>query len=315
MEQTALYYRKNTASRFMVAIKKYWPYYTMLLIPLAFVFVFSYMTYPGLRIAFMDYRPARGWNSDWVGFETFKRLFADRDFARAMRNTILFNIADVILQFPAPIILALMINELRLRIFKRVAQTILYLPHFLSSVIVASIAYTLFKPETGLVNVWLMRWGWIEQGIPFLTSPWHWVITYLTINIWQAVGWGSIIYLAAMSGIDPQLYEAATVDGAGRFKRMWHVTLPGIKPTIVMLLIMRLGQLLGSGFERLTAFGNVNVREFQYQISIFIYERGLGSSQSYSIAAAMGLFQTLVGLALVLSADRIAKLLGEDGLI
>ncbi|MDR2658067.1 MAG: ABC transporter permease subunit [Oscillospiraceae bacterium] len=305
----------SVPGRAIAAAAKYWQLYAMLVLPLAFVILFNYCVYPNLRIAFMNYRPAKGWASDWVGMGTFAKVFKDKDFFRAFRNTLVFNIADIILQFPAPIILALMINELRAKAFKRVSQTILYLPHFLSSVIVASVAYTLFRPETGLVNVALTNAGFIAKGIPFLTEKWHWVITYLTINIWQQIGWGSIIYLAAMMGIDPTLYEAATVDGAGRFKRLRHVTLPGIRPTIVMLLIMRMGQLLGSGFERLNAFGNVNVREFQYQLSIYVYEKGLGPAGDFSRSAAVGLFQTLVGLVMVLLSDRAAKLLGEDGLV
>lgn len=305
----------NLTKRFVKALVKHWQLYAMLLVPVAFIITFNYLVYPNLRIAFMNYRPAKGWDSDWVGFDIFVKVFKDADFFRALRNTLVFNLADIALNFPAPIILALMINELRMKKFKRVSQTILYLPHFLSSVIVASIAYTLFRPTTGVVNVALMNLGAIEQGIPFLTEKWHWVFTYLSINIWQQVGWGSIIYLATITSIDPSLYEAATVDGAGRFKRLWHITLPGIKPTIVMLLIMRLGQLLGSGFERLNAFGNVNVREFQYQLSIYIYEKGLGPAGDFSRATAVGLFQTLVGLVMVLAADRVAKMLGEDGLI
>jgi len=207
-----------------------------------------------------------------------------------------------------------MLNELRLRRFKRVSQTILYMPHFLSAVIVASVAYVLLRPATGLVNVMMMDAGWIETGIHFLTAPWNWVFTYLTINIWQAVGWGSIIYLAAITGIDPSLYEAAAVDGAGRWRRIWHVTLPGMKPTIVILFIMRLGHLLGSGFDRLYAFMNINVREYAYQLSIYIYEKGLMGG-NFSRATAVGLFQALVAVFMVLMADRVVKLLGDDGLL
>jgi len=300
--------------RIHVALKKHWQLYLMLLVPAAFVIVFHYAIYPNLRMAFMNFRPVARWESDWVGFGTFERVFQDPDFYLALRNTIFFNILDIILQFPAPIILAIMLNELRLRYFKRVSQTILYMPHFLSAVIVASVAYELFRPTTGIVNVLMMEAGWIERGIPFLTSPWHWIFTYLTINIWQALGWGSIIYLAAITGIDPALYEAAAVDGAGRWKRIWHVTLPGMKPTIVILFIMRLGHLLGSGFDRLYAFGNVNVRELQYQLSIYIYEKGLQGG-NFSRATAVGLFQALVAVMMVLMADRIVKLLGEDGLL
>lgn len=300
--------------RVSVALRKYWRLYLMLVVPAVFVILFHYMIYPNLRMAFMNFRPVAGWDSDWVGFGTFLQVFQDADFYIALRNTFFFNVADVILQFPAPIILAIMLNELRLKYFKRVAQTILYMPHFLSAVIVASVAYVLFRPSTGLVNVMMMEAGWIDQGIPFLTESWHWVFTYLTINIWQAVGWGSIIYLAAITGIDPSLYEAAAVDGANRWRRIWHVTLPGMKPTIVILFIMRLGHLLGSGFDRLYAFGNVNVRPLQYQLSIYIYEKGLMGG-NFSRATAVGLFQALVAVLLVIMADRIVKLLGEDGLL
>ena len=306
--------QNSLPNRFKRALRKYWQLYTLLLVPAVFVVIFHYAIYPNLRIAFMNFRPVAGWNSDWVGFGTFQKVFQDADFYLALRNTIFFNILDIILQFPAPIILALMLNELRLRYFKRISQTILYMPHFLSAVIVASVAYVLFRPSTGLVNVMMMDAGWIETGIPFLTDPWHWIFTYLTINIWQAVGWGSIIYLAAITGIDPALYEAAAVDGAGRWKRIWHITLPGIKPTIVILFIMRLGHLLGSGFDRLYAFGNVNVRELQYQLSIYIYEKGLMGG-NFSRATAVGLFQAMVAVMLVIMADRIVKLLGEDGLL
>ena len=306
--------QNSLPNRIKRALRKYWQLYSLLLVPAIFVVMFHYAIYPNLRIAFMNFRPVAGWNSDWVGFGTFQKVFQDADFYLALRNTIFFNILDIILQFPAPIILALMLNELRLRFFKRISQTILYMPHFLSAVIVASVAYVLFRPSTGLVNVMMMDAGLIETGIPFLTEPWHWIFTYLTINIWQAVGWGSIIYLAAITGIDPALYEAAAVDGAGRWRRIWHITLPGIKPTIVILFIMRLGHLLGSGFDRLWAFGNVNVRELQYQLSIYIYEKGLMGG-NFSRATAVGLFQALVAVMLVIMADRIVKLLGEDGLL
>ena len=300
--------------RLKTALRKYWQLYLMLLVPAAFVITFHYAIYPNLRMAFMNFRPVAGWNSDWVGFGTFERVFQDSDFYIALRNTIFFNILDIILQFPAPIILALMLNELRLKFFKRISQTILYMPHFLSAVIVASVAYVLFRPSTGIVNVLMMEAGWIDTGIPFLTSPWHWIFSYLTINIWQAIGWGSIIYLAAITGIDPALYEAAAVDGAGRWKRIWHITLPGIKPTIVILFIMRLGHLLGSGFDRLWAFMNINVRSLAYQLSIYIYEKGLMGG-NFSRATAVGLFQALVAVMLVIMADRIVKLLGDDGLL
>ncbi|MDR0898536.1 MAG: ABC transporter permease subunit [Oscillospiraceae bacterium] len=292
-----------------------WQLYLLLLLPIAFVIIFKYAAYPGLQIAFMNYKPARGYaGSDWVGWETFAKVFKDADFYRALKNSLLFNFLDLGVGFPVPILLALMLNELRFKTFKRVSQTILYLPHFLSWVIIASVAYTLFRPETGLVNVVLMRMGWIDTGIPFLTESTHWSVTYLLLAVWQNMGWGTIIYLAAITGISPELYEAATVDGAGRFGKIWHVTLPGIRATMVTLLILNLGRVMGSNFERLYAFGNVQVKSVQYQLAIYIYEKGL-SGNNFSRATAVGLFQSMVGLLLVLSADWVAKRLGQDGLI
>lgn len=295
--------------------KRDWQLYVLLLLPVAFVILFKYAAYPGLRIAFMNFKPAKGFaGSEWVGFGIFQKIFKDADFIRALKNSLIFNFLDLAVGFPIPIILAIMLNELRFHRFKRISQTVLYLPHFLSWVIVASVAYTLFKPETGLVNVLLRQMGIIDQGIPFLTEKWHWAATYLLVAVWQNMGWGTIIYLAAITGINGELYEAATIDGATRLRKIWHVTLPGIRATIVTLLIMNMGRIMGSNFERLSAFGNVQVKEFQYQLAIYIYEKGLASG-IFSNATAVGLFQSLLGFILVLAADRVAKSLGENGLI
>lgn len=306
---------KGTTTTWSKAIKRDWQLYLMVLIPLVLVFVFVYGAYPGLRMAFMDYKPAKGYaGSEWVGLETFKKIFQDSDFIRALRNSIVFNLLDLLVGFPMPIILALMLNELRFQKFKKVSQTILYMPHFLSWAIIGSIALTMFKPSSGLVNTLLMNAGVISEGIPFLNEKWHWAVTYLLIGVWQSMGWGTILYLAAITGISADLYEAAMIDGANRWKRMWYITLPGIKSTIVTLLIMNLGKVMGSNFERLKSFENSMVKDFQYQLAIYIYNKGL-SNQKYSMATAVGLFQSLVGLALVLLTDRIAKRMGENGLL
>ncbi|NLK74705.1 MAG: sugar ABC transporter permease [Clostridiales bacterium] len=298
-----------------IAVKRDWQLYIMLLLPLLLVFIFNYAAYPGLRMVFMDYKPAKGYDgSEWVGFETFQKIFKDVDFRRSLRNSIVFNLLDLLVSFPVPIVLALILNEIRFPRFKKVTQTILYLPHFLSWVIIGSVAYAIFRPNSGVVNIVLQNMGLIDQGIPFLTEKWHWAVSYLLINVWQGMGWGTIIYLAAITSVDGELYEAAMIDGAGRWKRMWHITLPGIKGTIVTLLIMNLGRVMGSNFERLDVFGNTQVREFQYQLAIYIYEKGLGGGR-FSMSTAVGLFQSLVGLMLVLLADKTAKKLGEDGLI
>ena len=252
-------------------VKKYWPLLLLVCIPLVLVAVFHYAAFPGLRIVFMDYKPARGFaGSKWVGWDIFRKVFQNRDFYRALRNSLVFNILGLLVSFPAPIILALMLNELKYPRFKKVSQTILYLPHFLSWVIIGSLAYSLFRPSTGLVNVMLMNAGIIDKGIPFLTEKTHWAVTYLLIGVWQGMGWGTIIYLAAFAGINGELYEAAMIDGAGRWKQMIHITLPSVKGTIITLLIMNLGRLMGSNFEALKIMGNTQVREYQYQLAIFV---------------------------------------------
>ena len=304
-----------TSTPWSKAIKRDWQLYLLLLIPLALVIIFSYGAYPGLRMAFMDYKPAKGYaGSEWVGFGTFQKIFKDHDFIRALRNSIVFNLADLAVGFPMPIILALILNELRFARFKKVSQTILYLPHFLSWAIIGSVALTMFKPSSGLVNIALMNANVIQEGIPFLNEKWHWAVTYLMIGVWQGMGWGTILYLAAITGINGELYEAAMIDGANRWQRMLHITLPGIRSTIVTLLIMNLGRVMGSNLERLTALGNTQVKEFYYQLAVYIYNKGI-SNNKFSMATAVGLFQSLIGLCLVLLSDRIAKKLGEDGLL
>ena len=297
------------------AFKRDWQLYLLLLFPLLMVFLFNYAAYPGLRMIFMDYKPALGYkDSEWVGLGTFIKIFNDKDFWRALKSSVVFNLLDFAIGFPMPIILALMLNELRYPKFKKVTQTILYLPHFLSWVIIGSVAYTMFRTNSGLVNIALMDAGIISEGIPFLTEKFHWAATYLLVAVWQGMGWGTIIYLAAITGISGELYEAAMIDGAGRWKRMWHITRPGIRGTVVTMMIMSLGRLMGSNFERLQQFGNTMVRDFQYQLAIYIYDKGLQGGK-YSMSTTVNLFQSVIGLMLVLLSDKIAKKLGEDGLL
>lgn len=295
------------------AFKRDWQLYLLLLIPLALVFLFSYAAYPGLRMVFMNYKPAKGYaGSEWVGLDIFRKIFKDADFLRALRNSLVFNFLDLIVGTPIPILLALLLNELRYPKFKKVSQTVLYLPHFLSWAIIGSVAYQLFKPSSGLINILITNMG--GESVPFITEKWHWAVTYLLIGVWQTMGWGTIMYLAGITSISGELYEAAMIDGAGRWKRMWHITLPGIKPTIITLLIINLGRVMNSNYERLAVFGNSQVRDFQYQLAIYIYEKGLGNLQ-FSMATAVGLFQSVIGVILVLLADKFAKMLGEEGLL
>lgn len=315
MAKEAVVKTKPSKKGIMHYLRRDWQLYLMVLLPLLLMIVFKYGAYPGLRMAFMNYKPAKGFEgSDWVGFETIMKVMKDKDFHIALKNSLLFNFADLALTFPMPILLSLILNEIRYPRFKKVTQTILYLAHFLSWVIVGSVAYTLFKTNTGLVNNLMVNNGWIKEGIPFLTEGSLWAVTYLLVNVWQTMGWGTIVYLAAITSINGELYEAAMIDGANRWQRMWNITLPGIKSTAVTLLIMNLGRVMNSSFERIIAMENVNVKEYSYQLAIYIYEKGL-SSGNFSRATVVGLFQSVVGLLLVLASDRVAKKLGEDGLI
>ncbi|WP_246188167.1 ABC transporter permease [Paenibacillus tengchongensis] len=267
----------------------------------------------GLVLAFKDYKIARGiWGSDWVGFEVFREIFAKPDFTRAVRNTLLLNILDLIFSFTMPIVLALLLNEVKNVVFKRINQTLLYLPHFLSWVIIGAIAYQLLSEGSGVINNLIVLMG--GERIPFLQEDTNWLISYLAIGVWASMGWGTIIYLAAMSGINPELYEAATVDGAGRWRKVWNITLTSIRPTIVTLLIMNLGKVMEGSFERIYVLQNKATTEFTTTIPVLVYRWGIESG-NFSRATAIGLFQSVIGIILVIAADRIAKKLGEDGLL
>lgn len=286
--------------------------YLLLILPIAYFIVFKYVPMYGAAIAFQNYSIFQGvTGSEWVGFDNFRQLFAMSQFYQVVRNTLLLNFLDLLISFPAPIILALMLQELRVLWFKKAAQTILYLPHFISWIIIGGLVYQMFATKGGLVNNLIVSLG--LQSIPFLTDKNAWVLVYLGTGIWQSAGWGTIIYLAALTGINKELYEAVEVDGAGRWKKMWHITLPGIRSTIVVMLIMQLGHIMTIGFERPFVMGNPLVMDYAEVISTFVYKAGLQSAQ-FSLATAMGLFQALVGLFFVVLANTIAKRFGEQGI-
>lgn len=249
--------------------------------------------------------------ADNHGFEYFIKAFKNRDFLYALRNTLMLNLLDLVIGFPIPIIFALILNELVFKRFKKVVQTIAYMPHFLSWVIIYGLALQLFAPTNGLINMLLNNMGF--ESIPFLNESGHWVVTYILLGVWQSFGWNSIVYLAAIAGINPELYEAASVDGAGRFKKMWHITLPGIKPTIVVLLVMNLGNILGSGFDRPFALQNKLVMDVANVISTFVYKNGIKGLQ-FSLTTAVGFFQSIICVFFLLLANWIARKLGERGI-
>ncbi|AIQ45719.1 sugar ABC transporter ATPase [Paenibacillus sp. FSL R7-0273] len=302
--------RKNSRFSFL---QRDWQLYLLVAIPLAFVIVFKYFPMAGLVIAFKDYKIARGfWGSEWVGFQIFQDIFSKPDFAKAIRNTLLLNVLDLIFSFTMPIILALMLNEVKSVKFKRVNQTLLYLPHFLSWVIIGAIAYQLLSEGNGVVNNLIEMMG--GTRVPFLQEDTNWLVSYLAIGVWQSMGWGTIIYLAAISSINPEMYEAATVDGAGRWRKVWNITIPSIRATIVTLLIMSLGKVMEGSFERIWSLQNRATTEFTTTIPVLVYRWGIESG-NFSRATAVGLFQSVIGIILVITADRIAKKLGEDGIL
>jgi putative aldouronate transport system permease protein len=293
-------------------LQRTWMLYLMLLLPMAFFAVFRYIPMTNIVIAFKDYNIFRGvWDSPWVGGKWFVRTFTDPGFYNALRNTIVLNVLDLLMGFPAPIILAILLNEITFKRFKKVTQTIVYLPHFLSWIIIASMATQLFAPASGVVNILLGKMG--IGPVDFLMNKGMWVGTYVGLGVWREMGWGTIIYLAAITGINPELYEAAEVDGAGRFRKIWHVTLPGIRPTIVVLLIMKLGVILGSEFDRPFNLYNPNVFQVADVISTMVYREGIRNGQ-FSFTAAIGLFQSLVCVMFLVAANTIAKKAGERGI-
>lgn len=300
---------------FGVYMKRYWQLYALLALPLLYLLVFKYAPMVYIQIAFKKYSIVQSvWEMPLAGnhgFEYFIKAFKNKDFLLALRNTLTLNLLDLVIGFPAPIIFALILNELCFKRFKKVVQTIAYMPHFLSWVIVYSLALQLFAPGEGLVNMMIEGLG--GKSIPFLNDPTHWIATYIGVGVWQSFGWNSIVYLAAIAGINPELYEAAAVDGAGRFRKMWHITLPGIKPTIVVLLIMSLGNILGSGFDRPFAFQNNLVMKAADVISTYVYRTGIKGLQ-FSLTTAVGLFQSVVGVFFLLMANWLSRRLGERGI-
>ncbi len=305
--------RKNAFANYL---RRYWTLYLLLIPPLAYFAIFKYVPITYAQIAFKKYSIVQNaWQMPWAGnhgFEYFIKAFANRDFLFALRNTAMLNLLDLVAGFPAPIVLALVLNELRFRTFKRVTQTIAYMPHFLSWIIIAGLALQTFAPTTGLVNIVLQRLG--AAPVPFLNDALHWVVSYVFIGVWQSVGWNAIFYLAAITAINPELYEAAAMDGASRFRNMWHVTLPGIRSTIVVLLIIRLGYILSGELDRPYSLTNALVKNVSNVIASFVYIYGVRGLQ-FSLTTAVGLFQSVVGVIFLFTADRLAKKFGDRGIV
>ncbi|MGO4182913.1 ABC transporter permease [Paenibacillus sp. TAF43_2] len=285
----------------------------MLLVPVAiYLLLFKYAPMAGEIIAFKNYRLSDGiWGSSWVGFQQFEKLFASREFYIVLKNTLLLNLYSLLFAFPAPILLAIMLNEVRAEWYKRTLQNLLYIPHFISWIVLGSIIIALLSPSTGIVNYLLQAFG--IEPIYFMADKLWWPVTFIVSGIWKEAGFGTILYLAAMASIDPTLYEAAKIDGANKIRQIWHVTLPGIRSTIAILLILQVGKMMDVGFEQVYALRNPAVTSVAEVISTFVYTRGIVNLQ-YSYTTALGLFQSLIALILIVSVNRIIKALGERGL-
>lgn len=286
--------------------------YLMLLPPLAYYIIFHYAPMGGISIAFKNYSIFRGiYDSPWVGFANYQKLFSIAEFSTAIRNTLVLNVLNLIFGFPAPIILALMLNELTNRTFKKITQTVLYLPHFLSWVIIGGLVSTLFATQTGVINRALSYFG--AAPVPWLTENGWWIFMYVFVSVWQSIGWGAIIYLSAITGISEELYEAARIDGCSRFKMMLHITLPSIRSTIVIMLILKIGSMMSIGFEQPQMLKNSMVNSVADVISTFIYRYGLENGK-YSISTAAGLIQSVINFALVISANAISNRISDEGI-
>lgn len=290
--------------------KDIWLY--ILLVPgiLHFI-VFKYAPMWGILIAFKNYNPYLGFlKSPWVGFKNFYDFFTNPDFTSLFANTLIISFYNIIFTFPAPIILALLLNEIRIQWYKRTIQTLIYIPHFLSWVIIVSLTYTLFN-STGVVNQAMKAFGGNE--IPFLTSVKYFRTMIIGQSVWVTTGWGTIIYLAALAGVDIEQYEAAIVDGAGRLRQLWHITLPAIRSTVVILLILRMGSVLDNGFDQIFLMSNSLNRTVSDVFDTYVYTIGI-TRGAFSYSTAVGLFKSLIGITLIFSTNKLAKKAGETGI-
>ena len=295
---------------------KAWNYkwiYLMLLPVIAYFIIFKYWPMYGITIAFKDYNIFKGiTESPWVGLDIFQKVFANKNFWSAIRNTFVLNLASLAVSFPLTIIVSLMLNELGSAKFKRVTQSVLYLPHFISWVVVAGIATNMFALQDGTINMVLQRMG--IEPVPFLSDNGWWIFTYIVCNVWKEIGWGTIIYLAALTGVDESLYEAAYLDGATKFQRLIYITLPSIKSVIVTMLILSLSKMMTIGLDAPLLLGNNRVMGVSEVISTYTYRIGIEKAM-YSESTAIGLFQSVVNIIILVAADRFAKAIGEEGII
>jgi len=309
--------KKNSAGKNRTLWKKIrqsWCFYVMLLPAIITLFLFSYLPMPGILIAFEDFSVRKGiFGSDWVGLKNFRMLFSFADFWKALKNTVIISSGRLVFEFPAAIILALLINEVKSSKFKRVTQTIYTFPHFLSWIIVAGILNNILRYD-GLVNAILTGLGIIKEPIGFLSTPGIFRPMLFITNIWKEAGWSSIIYIAAISGIDGELYEAAEIDGASRLQKVFFITLPCIAGTIVILFILAIGNILNAGFDQVFNMYNPVVKDVSNILDTYIYDMTFRQAPDYGFSTAVGLFKSVVGFILILLANNVSQKINGHGL-
>ena len=316
--QTKINLKRKKSKSHLKEFVEQWDLQILVIPAILYILIFSYIPMWGLSFAFQDYDIFKGFaDSPWVGFKHFKALFDSPDFAMIMKNTLVISFLKLLIIFPAPIILALMLNEVRKQGFKRVVQTVTYLPHFISWVIVGGLVTSMLAVDNGSINMMLMKFGLINEPINWLSIPEYFRSILLSTGVWKGVGFGSIVYLAAISGIDPGQYEAAEVDGASRLRQMISVTLPNITPVICIFLILQIGNMMNAGFEDILVLtnngANTILRDVSEVLDTYVYKQGIGI-QKYSYATAVGLFKSVINVVLLVSANFITKKLGKDSL-
>lgn len=287
------------------------PLYLMIFPGILFFVIFKYIPMAGLILAFKDFDPFLGiWQSKWVGFEHFERLFSSPDFFSLLWNTLALSMLNLFFFFPAPIVLAVLLNEIRLAWFRKGLQTIVYIPHFFSWVVVISVTFILFSTQDGALNKLLVEWDY--PRIELLTDPDYFRGMYLLQNIWKESGWNAVIFFAALASIDPTLYEASVVDGASRWRQLWHITLPALKQIIIILFILRVGYVMNTGFEHVLLMQNPLNLQVSDVFDTYVYREGIQQG-AFSYTTAVGMFKSLVGMLLIVLANRAAKKMGEEG--
>lgn len=301
-------FRRNFKRNFL----NNWQLYVLILPALLYFVIFHYGPMYGIQIAFKDYIPSLGiWDSPWVGFEHFRRFFNSYYFTDLLRNTLGISLYELIVGFPMPIILALMLNEAKNGPFKRITQTVTYAPHFISVVVIVGMLVAFLSPSTGLINHILEAVG-LERHA-FLEDPKWFKTIYVLSGVWQSTGWNSVIYMAALSSVDPQLHEAATIDGATKLQRLWYINIPALIPTIVILLILNMGSIMSMGYEKILLMQNPLNMASSNVIATFTYQQGLLDAQ-YSYAAAVGMFNAVINAVLLLTVNKITSKMSDVSL-